>query len=1346
MSPFLSQTNHHATFYCRHKSDSHTTTFPDHHPKLIHSLFSMVYHLWTTQNWKYTLLAFSLHSLIHIHQCETIIMDTWNDDYIRSPTGDGGWLVTDSATPSNIIDSVTQGTVSRYHGPFTQGATGEYSLTQYFQCAVRSNVQIWYMYSHCGSQNGASDYLRLLFDDTLQTTTTKIQKDNCLDDDILESVSTFCAKSTSCSSTVGPWSQTSVGPIALPTVEPSQQFKIQLDIGVNSRRDGTAISNVVIQCISNTTNTTPLPTTTDRTTANPTTPDPTTLAPTTTYPTTGAPSTLNPITIEPTIHPTAIPTTSTPTTTIPTTTKPTTYNPTTTQPTATPTTDTPTTSSPTTMEPTTTNPTTMSPTSFDPTTSNSTTAIPTTGAPTTVEPTTLDPTTNNPTTVEPTVHPATTSPSAVHPSTSNPTAIPSTGNPTTTNPTTGSTTTTTDTSTTSSPTTMEPTTTNPTTMSPTTFDPTTSNPTMAIPTTTTNPTTVDPTTGNPTATTPTTGSTTTTTDVPTMVDSTTDDPTTANPTTLGPTPHPITVNPTTSQPTTVQPTTTNPTTSNPSSAEPSTTDPTTSTPTTSNPSTATPTSPSTAPPTIPHPTEDSTDDDNERRSQLKLRSDEGQCHFLCWECLQQIDIIGDDTSWDLTFVAPNDTNCTCPQQEASKQNNLTASIGDISAPLPEYQLKIEKYIVDDDEYGLRLNVLYWERRPQNCIVSYYVNANEFLGVRAQNVLSITFTICGLSDDKLTPEALAHTEREYVLSCAQLFNVSETDVNATIDIGWFCDTRRRLLASSDKDQEVTIVVIFADSLDAKAAQQNACDAVKLDNPEINGECDVHLGSEDDILYTGNDEEEDVDKSNSRSSDALEVSMIVGGSVALCLFIFVVLYWYTSHQKKIGKKTIELKYGAVSTQSPDSMRDIVTGHERVKSHKIVDSNSAYHERIKSHLVIDSLHEANVSINALPRGNPQHEMVPSNTYVDTEERIQIHIRTSTTITHADVENVTQYASVPVDTPVDDSEYISTITKIFKQATKDDKVYSSPQDMIEEAIHSNNANEIEMEDITMGERIGHGRFGTVYRATWQGNVIVVKQLKSDVGNESAKLKEMKAEILLASSLPTHSNLVEIFGFIRSPFGVVMHYMAGGSVQHFVYRQYRKSDTQRLPSVIELLLILQKAAAGLKFLHSYELVHRDIACRNILLGKIQNNRIESSTQVRISDFGLTRQVNMDSDAQRTQSSFGPLKWMAPESIKHKTYSKQSDVYMFGITMWEIFYGIEPYSDVNAANVAINVVKKHERPQIVDCLMQNAEMADGYKKLMTQCWAHDAKRRPSFTEITDILSKLLEEHPTNYWE
>eukprot|EP01084_Bolivina_argentea_P253943 426773_1 len=102
-------------------------------------------------------------------------------------------------------------------------------------------------------------------------------------------------------------------------------------------------------------------------------------------------------------------------------------------------------------------------------------------------------------------------------------------------------------------------------------------------------------------------------------------------------------------------------------------------------------------------------------------------------------------------------------------------------------------------------------------------------------------------------------------------------------------------------------------------------------------------------------------------------------------------------------------------------------------------------------------------------------------------------------------------------------------------------------------------------------------------------------------RIKEMEAEIVLASSVPTHNNLVEIFAYIRSPFGVVMNYMSGGSVQKYVYRKY-KSDTDKIPTIIELLIILLKAASGIKHLHIYGLIHRDIACRNILLGKIGNN------------------------------------------------------------------------------------------------------------------------------------------------
>jgi len=202
---------------------------------------------------------------------------------------------------------------------------------------------------------------------------------------------------------------------------------------------------------------------------------------------------------------------------------------------------------------------------------------------------------------------------------------------------------------------------------------------------------------------------------------------------------------------------------------------------------------------------------------------------------------------------------------------------------------------------------------------------------------------------------------------------------------------------------------------------------------------------------------------------------------------------------------------------------------------------------------------------------------------------------------------------------------------------------------------------------------------------------------------------------------------------------MAGDSVQNYVYRQYKKA-TDPIPTIIELLIILRKAASGLKFLHHHGLVHRDIACRNILLGKIQNDRIETSTEIRISDFGLTRKLNGDEEnAQKTQSTFGPLKWMAPESIKQKLYSKKSDVYMFGITMYELFYGMEPYLNRTAVEVAMGVVVNGQRPKIFDNTNVNircTEMPDAFEQLMRNCWAQKAKQRPSFSQIINYLVRI----------
>merc|ERR1712013_408137 len=178
-----------------------------------------------------------------------------------------------------------------------------------------------------------------------------------------------------------------------------------------------------------------------------------------------------------------------------------------------------------------------------------------------------------------------------------------------------------------------------------------------------------------------------------------------------------------------------------------------------------------------------------------------------------------------------------------------------------------------------------------------------------------------------------------------------------------------------------------------------------------------------------------------------------------------------------------------------------------------------------------------------------------------------------------------------------------------------------------------------------------------------------------------------------------------------------------------------------ELLLILKKAAAGLKFLHSFGLVHRDIACRNILLGQLSNGRVSDATEVRISDFGLTRQMEEPQNrnaTQKTVSSFGPLKWMAPESIKAKTYSKRSDVFMFAITMWELFYGMEPYpKQCNVVQLALEITTKFRRPRESDVDRRKYEfhaMPDGYEELMCACWSHEPRQRPTFSKITDALA------------
>ncbi len=239
--------------------------------------------------------------------------------------------------------------------------------------------------------------------------------------------------------------------------------------------------------------------------------------------------------------------------------------------------------------------------------------------------------------------------------------------------------------------------------------------------------------------------------------------------------------------------------------------------------------------------------------------------------------------------------------------------------------------------------------------------------------------------------------------------------------------------------------------------------------------------------------------------------------------------------------------------------------------------------------------------------------------------------------------------------------------------------KDMVSRVREKNQALEIEYKDIVFEKRLGNGRFGEVFLASWINEQLAVKTftgLQESMGGgkddekkdekseeetsasevyesaedreeekmstplEKKKKKETKgekkkkekekekesdslksrkrelfAEIVLASSLPHHPNLVRFVGYSINPLCVLMNFMPGGSVEDYVYLK----KASKLVTVREKCIIFLRALSGLKFLHDYNLVHRDIAARNILLGKMDYRGITMATKVQISDFGMSR-------------------------------------------------------------------------------------------------------------------------------
>jgi len=295
---------------------------------------------------------------------------------------------------------------------------------------------------------------------------------------------------------------------------------------------------------------------------------------------------------------------------------------------------------------------------------------------------------------------------------------------------------------------------------------------------------------------------------------------------------------------------------------------------------------------------------------------------------------------------------------------------------------------------------------------------------------------------------------------------------------------------------------------------------------------------------------------------------------------------------------------------------------------------------------------------------------------------------------------------------------------------------------LNDTNSKAIKYQDIIYNQQkdlIGAGHFGNVYVGEYKGQKVAIKVYKMGGVFNS---KDFYSESVIASNL-NHENLVNIIGFCYEPIKcILMNFIEGYNVREYCYRD--KMDN-KWNNINECVIIYLKVLKALMFIHSKNIIHRDIAARNIIVN-IKNDKITMDTEVKLTDFGCARHLIHDKfgdDVENdTYSNFGPVKWMSPEAIQFHKYSNKSDIYMFGMTMYEIFYRMEPYPKTSNIQVAMGVtLNKLELPFPPQNISNNKQneltISIELKKLILNCIQYDFKDRITGIDLQKSLRILL---------